>query len=678
MRIRAKIVASPRLAAYRGMLNEWVTTVRAIRGNTMGPDLLAGLTVAAVALPLNLALAVACGMPPLAGLVSGAVGGVLAGMFGGQTLQVTGPAAALSVMVLGLAREFGPEGVAAATIICGVVSLALAALLAGRLGKFVPDAVLAGFTTGVGVKLLDSQLPEFLGFDYTVSDLAQMMHTPRWLHDVSWLAVVCGLFVAFLVATTKQYKRFPAAIVGIAIVTFVAAYLRWDLERVGAVPSTVPPFRFPTVADERWLDLLTAALPLALLASIESLLSARAVDRMAKAPRPHDPNLELFGQGIANLGVGLLGGMPVTGVIVRSGVNVQSGARTRLATIMHGIILAGSVLYLGPQIAIVPLAALAGLLCVIGVRLIEISTFVHLARTERVQAVAFAVTCLGTVTGHLMLGLAAGLAIALIDQHLRQRVDGARARVEGERKRGVRAVLGKERAEARRVLEHEQPPEHQAWLSNIRGAEPVPRRSFVHPHASMIGKVVLGEHVHVAAGASVRADEGAPFFIGSNSNVQDGVVIHALKNKHVHVAGEPWAVYVGKNVSIAHDALVHGPCYVGDDTFIGFKAVVHDSIIGSGCFIGIAAVVVGVEIPDGRFVPAGRIVDSAEAVALLPPVTDAHHEFNEDVVEVNRGLTVAYRRDEATLSPGVAAAIEPPRAAVWAHDWSPTLDKERF
>jgi SulP family sulfate permease len=127
------------------------------------------------------------------------------------------------------------------------------------------------------------------------------------------------------------------------------------------------------------------------------------------------------------------------------------------------------------------------------------------------------------------------------------------------------------------------------------------------------------------------------------------VVIHALQQKWVRVGDEDWAVYVGRNVSMAHGALVHGPCYVGDDTFIGFNAVVHDSVVGSRCFIGIGAIVVGVEIPDGRFVPHGSIVASQDAVDALPPAAHAQHEFNEDVVHVNRGLAVAYQTADDRL-----------------------------
>jgi carbonic anhydrase/acetyltransferase-like protein (isoleucine patch superfamily) len=202
----------------------------------------------------------------------------------------------------------------------------------------------------------------------------------------------------------------------------------------------------------------------------------------------------------------------------------------------------------------------------------------------------------------------------------------------------TRAVLGRSTEEAA-----VNPAARRTWLANIRRPGHMARSAFVHGQANVAGRVMLGEHVHIAAGSSVRADEGTPFHIGSDTNIQDGVVIHALKDSHVVVDGERWAVYVGKSVSIAHDALVHGPCYIGDSTFVGFKAVVHDAVVGPRCFIGIGAVVVGVEIPEGRFVPHGMIVDTKEKASKLPPVTAANSHFNAAVVEVNRGLAAAYR-----------------------------------
>ena len=177
-------------------------------GGSLPSDLLAGLTVAAVALPLNVALAVACGLPPSAGLLAGAIGGAIAAIFGGAPLQVTGPAAALQVMVAAVTADFGAEGVATVALMIGVIQLVLALALAGRYGRLVPESVLAGFTSGVGLKLLDTQIPELLGFDYKVSELAQMMHQPLWLHHVVWLAVVCGMMVALFVIGMSRFKRF--------------------------------------------------------------------------------------------------------------------------------------------------------------------------------------------------------------------------------------------------------------------------------------------------------------------------------------------------------------------------------------------------------------------------------------------------------------------------------------
>lgn len=670
--------ASPSKLRWAAMARVWASSWGDVaRSRSLVADVLAGLTVAAVALPLNVGLALASGLDAQAGLVAGALGGMVAATFGGARLQVTGPAAALSTLVLVLAKNFGASGVAAACVFTGIVLLTLSLAGAGRLAEYVPESVLAGFTTGVGIKLLDQQVPEFLGFPelegmpgrtYRLIDMAAMMHRPHWLHLVSWNAVVCGLLVALLVVTTKQYKRFPAAIVGLAAVTFISMFLHWDVERVPPFPGQLPTPRVPLVEDDQWLDLLVSALPVALLAGVESLLSAKAVDRMVPDLPKHEPNLELFGQGLANLVVGMFGGLPVTGVVVRSGVNAQSGARTRLSAVLHGAFLLLSVLFLARAIGNVPMAGLAGLLCVVGLRLIEVKTLLHLFAEARVQALAFVAAAAGTMSGHLMLGLSTGLAIGLLDNFFRKR-SGATTR-DAERPAGVRAVLGKEHAEARAGSLWQPLPDHHQWLRHVSAPSRSQASSFVHEQANVEGEVVMGEYVHVAAGSSVRADEGSPFFIGANSNLQDGVVVHALKDKHVLVRGERWAVYVGANVSIAHNALVHGPSYVGDGTFVGFKAIVHDSVVGAGCFIGHGAIVVGVEIPDGRFVPNGAIVDTADKVDRLGAATHAHHEFNEDVVEVNRGLAEAYREHRGGPKVHAGAAL--------ATMVRPGLGKERF
>jgi SulP family sulfate permease len=499
---------------------------------------------------------------------------------------------------------------------------------AGSLIKYVPEPVLAGLMTGIGIKLLDNQIPEILGYDYKVAELAQMFHRPDWLHEVSWHAVLCGLLVAFMTVIFKPYKRFPASLVGISLVTFLAVYLGWDLKSVGKIGEIVPSFSIPELASNQWVSLIIKCIPLGLLAAVESLLAAQVIDHMSKSKKLHNSNLELLAQGLANICSGLFKGMPVTGVVVRSTVNIQSGAKTKVAALTHSLILLFCVLYLTDAIEVVPLAGLAGLLCVVGFRLIEVKTLVHIFKDSKLHALAFLAVAIGTITNYMMMGLIAGGFFALVHYLIFER------NKEREQSKQSNSELN--------LTKKTDGDNKSNWLKQISAKAHIATTAFVHGQASVIGRVVLGSNVHIAAGSSVRADEGSPFYIGDNTNIQDGVVIHALKDKWITVKDQDWAVYIGNHVSLAHQALVHGPCFIGSETFIGFKAVVHDSIVGSNCYIGIGAVVVGVEIPDRKFVPNGMVVDTLEKVDQLPDVTHSHQHFNEDVVEVNRGLAKAY------------------------------------
>ncbi|APJ04646.1 SulP family inorganic anion transporter [Silvanigrella aquatica] len=615
-----------------------------LKGKSILQDTLSAITVASVALPLNIALAVACGLPASSGLIAGAIGGGLAAIFGGSSLQVTGPAAALNVMVLAITKDYGAIGVCFACIIIGIIQLVLSYLSAGRFIKYVPEAVLAGFTTGVGIKLLDSQIPELFGFDYTVMQLLNMMSHPIWLTEVSWIAVVCGLFVALFVTSCRQFKQFPASFVGIVIITALAIHLNWNVERVGVISAILPSPSFPLINSEKFMSLIIATIPLAFLASIETLLSAQAVDRISNSKKEHNSNLELFGQGLGNFGSGLVGGMPVSGVIVRSTVNVQSGAKTRLSSLLHSVLIIASIIYFSEIMSSIPLAALAGLLCVVGIRLIEVKVFFHLIKTSKLESFAFLSAAIGTVVGYLLSGIFIGCFLFFLEKWLNKPLELNKKKESLRINR--RAIINSSIREnlSKKPTHFELDSEKISWLSQIRDKASIAASSFVHQKASIIGKVILGEHVHIAAESSIRADEGTPFYIGSNSNIQDGVVIHALKEKWISVSGEDWAVYIGENVSVAHQALVHGPCYIGNNSFIGFQAIVHDSVVGSHCYIGIGAIVVSVEIPDGRYVPHGMVVDSIDKVDLLPLVTDSHKHFNEDVVDVNKGLVVAYKK----------------------------------
>ncbi len=622
-------------------------------------DVLAGLTVATVAIPLNVALALAAGLPASAGLIAGAIGGFVAAAFGGSNYQVSGPAAALNVLVFGIVSQFGPGGAAAAALVCGVVGATIAILGYGKLANLLPKLVLAGFTTGVGLKLFDSQTPMLLGSNQALYHIVTDFWAMEWLREVNWLSVVCGLLVVWITIGLAHLKNFPSSLLGIIIATFIAYELDWDVAKVGEVDLKDLSLAFPTLSGGSWLQLIAAAIPLALLSSAESLISAKAVDQMSGGKSGYSSNTELFGQGLGNLVVSFLGAMPLAGVIVRSSVNLGAGARTRLAAMFHGVFLASAAYFFGHSLSVIPTAALAGLLVVIAWRLIKISTFVDALKTNRLHAIAFAAAAVGTLLGYLITGLAIGCIVMYLDHLIEQRK--SRVAKVGPVLRPspmIRAVVSKH-GTAQDGESPESVPLREAavWSKHVRTKPKIHPTAYVHPTATVIGWVELGREVNVAADTSIRADEGAPFYVGDRSNVQDGVVLHALKEKWVRVDGRQWAIYIGADCSLAHQALVHGPSMIGDHTFVGFKAIVHDSIIGEGCFIGHNALVVGVEIPPGKRVPSGWVVDTPEKVKQLPPVEDAHAHFNEDVVQVNRGLVMAYSRNTTPSELGGEASF---------------------
>jgi len=620
-------------------------------------DVLAGLTVAAVAIPLNVALAISAGLSPSAGLLAGAVGGVFAAAFGGSNFQVSGPAAALNVMVFGIVAKFGVAGAAAAALVCGAVSIGLALAGYGRLANLLPKVVLAGFTTGVGLKLLDKQIPILLGSDLALWHMLSNFWAMDWLREVEWLSVVCGILVAWITVGLAHLKSFPSALLGILIATFIAYELDWTVAVVGQVDLRDVALSLPDLGDApTWIALAVAAVPLAVLSSAESLISAKAVDEMSGGKSGYSANTELLGQGVGNLASGLVGGMPLAGVVIRSSVNLQSGARTRIAAICHGVVLGVVAMFFGEWLGVIPVAALAGLLVVIAWRLIKLEVLAAAFKHHKLHALAFLASAIGTLLGYLITGLALGCALVYLADRLARRAShGSPVLRPSPTIRAIVSEAGSPAAEANPSL-HEQA----VWSRHVRTRPKIHPTAFVHPTASVIGWVELGREVNVAADTSIRADEGAPFYIGDRSNVQDGVVIHALKDKWVMVGGRRWAVYIGSDVSLAHQALVHGPSMIGAKSFIGFKAIVHDSIIGEGCFIGLGAVVVGVEIPPKKRVPNGWIVDSPEKVRELPDVEHAHAHFNEDVVQVNRGLAVAYARHVTPEPPELAAPQSSP------------------
>jgi len=301
-----------------------------------GRDLLAGLTVAIVALPLALAFGVASGLGAEAGLTTAVIAGILAAVFGGSNIQVSGPTGAMTVVLVPVVHEFGTTGVLQVTVMAGVILLALALSGLGRYVRYLPASLVEGFTAGIAVVIALQQVPNMLG-------LAPGKQEKVWA--LAWDAVVrfvqapdptaplIAIGVAAVILIGSRWKpSLPLSLLAVVIVTVIAAFGHTDLPVIGALPSGLP------APSAGFLDLtqlgflLPSALAIAALAALESLLSATVADGMSVGER-HNPDRELFGQGIANLVVPFFGGVPATAAIARTAVNVRSGARARLAAV---------------------------------------------------------------------------------------------------------------------------------------------------------------------------------------------------------------------------------------------------------------------------------------------------------------------------------------------------------
>ena len=379
----------------------------------LGADVPASLVVFLVALPLSLGIAAASGAPIMAGLIAAAIGGIVAGSLGGSPLQVSGPAAGLTVVVAGLVQEFGWQVTCAITAAAGVVQLPLGISRVGRAALAVSPVVVKAMLAGIGVTIIVQQLHVLLGSKPAGSALENLAALPAAITNLELHAALLGLAVVAILLCWKflpaVVRRVPGPLAAVAAGTALAVAFAPGVERISLDGSIIDAIALPQLPDGNWRAFAFAILTMALIASIESLLSAVAVDKMQTGPRTNF-NKELIGQGAANVVSGSLGGLPVTGVIVRSATNVEAGAATRSSAILHGVwVLAFSALFAG-LLQLIPLAVLAGLLVVIGARLIKLADIRTSLRTGDLPI--YAVTLVCVVFLNLLEGVIIGLALA--------------------------------------------------------------------------------------------------------------------------------------------------------------------------------------------------------------------------------------------------------------------------
>lgn len=380
-------------------------------------DLVAGVTVAVVALPLALAFGITTGLGAAAGLTTAIVAGLVAAVLGGSDVQVSGPTGAMTVVLVPLVAQFGPDGVVMAGVLAGLLVVTAAAFGLGRYLAYIPWPVVEGFTLGIAVIIALQQVPSALGVekpdgDNTALVAAQAVADAVSGPDVASMALT-GLVIAVMVVAPRLHRSLPASLLAVAAATVVAAVADLDVATIGALPASIVRLSVPDVAVGDLDQYLSAAFAIAALAAIESLLSAKVADGMVDG-RPHDPDRELLGQGAANLVSPLLGGMPATGAIARTAVNVRAGARTRVAAAVHALVLVAVVAFAGPLVAEIPLAALAGVLLVTAARMVDLHNVRAVLRSTRSDALVLAATAIATVVFDLIVAVEIGVAIAAV------------------------------------------------------------------------------------------------------------------------------------------------------------------------------------------------------------------------------------------------------------------------
>ena len=382
-------------------------------------DLMAGITVAAVALPLALAFGVSSGATAASGLLTAIIAGAVIAVFGGAFYQVSGPTGAMAAILMSIIAQYGMSGVFTATIMAGVLLILAGIFKLGRLTAFIPMPVIAGFTSGIAVIIALGQLDNFFGVTSVgESAVEKLMSYFTNGFSPNWTSVIIGLCViVFMVVFPKKWNAVvPASLVSIIIATAVSIIFKLPTETVGAIPKTLlleDRFSFAGFDVASIKGLISPAISIAALGMVESLLCGASAGRMTGVKLDNDR--ELIAQGIGNIVSPLMGGIPATAAIARTSVAIKSGAQTRLTTVIHSLVLLVSMLLLGPVMSKIPLAALAGVLLVTAWRMNEWHTIKYIFSHKFKGAILkFLVTMIATIVFDLTVAILIGVAVSLV------------------------------------------------------------------------------------------------------------------------------------------------------------------------------------------------------------------------------------------------------------------------
>lgn len=388
--------------------------------NKFWSDLLAGLTVGLVALPLAMAFAISSGVPPQTGIYCAIFAGFVVSALGGSMTQVSGPTGAFVVVVAGIVQKHGIDGLFMCTLMAGCMLALLGITGLGTAVKYIPRPVVIGFTNGIAVLIASTQIKDFFGL--TIPEIpgefigrveALVTHASTATLPSSGLAVGS---LAVILVVSKFWKRVPGAILAMLIGTSVAFFAKLPVEtietRFGGIPSGLPTFHVPAFRPDLVLTLLSPALTVMMLGAIESLLSAVVADRMSGDK--HNPNVELFAQGVGNIVSPLFGGLPATGAIARTATNIRSGAKTPVAALVHAVTLLAIVLFAAPLVKHVPLPVLAAILLVVAYNMGEWREIPSILKLSKADIAVWIITFVLTVFADLTVAVEAGMILAAL------------------------------------------------------------------------------------------------------------------------------------------------------------------------------------------------------------------------------------------------------------------------
>ena len=384
-------------------------------------DIISGIIVAIIALPLSIALAIASGVGPEQGLYTAIIAGFFISFFGGSRVQIGGPTAAFVVIIYGIVANYGTDGLIVATILAGIILVIMGICRFGSLIKYIPYTITTGFTCGIAVTLFVGQLKDFFGMEMESVPsefLEKVIAYAKNIHSINLTATLIGLAaVAIMLLWTKITDKIPGSLVAIVVTTAIAYFAKLPVNTIGSVygqlNSAFPAFHVPSITIELVQQMISPAFTIAVLAAIESLLSAVVADGMIGDT--HKSNAELIGQGLGNIFSGLFGGIPATGAIARTAANVRNGGRTPIAGITHCITLTIILLVLMPLAALIPMTTLAAVLLVVAANMADWSSFFRLCKSApKSDIIVLVITFFLTVFFDLVVAIEIGVVLAAL------------------------------------------------------------------------------------------------------------------------------------------------------------------------------------------------------------------------------------------------------------------------